>query len=118
MCWRPVIAAAVPTAHGYATRLLTVMKSKAEPKGVADADWERTKAAYLQQRLAYRRRSRVHPIAIDCDRNLKSALPHVSKEPRTLGITYYYLGFRGIRWRKLTGDGPRYPGGETYSEKS
>ena len=55
---------------------------------------------------------------IDCDRNLKAALPYVSKEPRTLGITYYYLGLADYQIGKLTGDRTKIQEGEKYSEKS
>ncbi len=106
-------------ASGYATRLLTVMKSKAKPEGVADADWERTKAAYLGNGYFIAGAAACTKSSwIDCDRNLKSALPYVSKEPRTLGITYYYLGLADYQIGKLTGDRTKIQEGETYSEKS
>jgi hypothetical protein len=106
-------------ASGYATRLLTVMKGKGKPDGVADADWEKTKAAYLGDGYYIAGAAACTKSGwIDCDRNLKSALPYVSKDQRTLGITYYYLGLADYQIGKLTGDRTKIQEGETYSEKS
>src|SRR5580700_2458889 len=92
-------------ASGYATRLLTVMKAKAKPDGVAEADWEKTKSGMLGDGYYIVGAAACTKLGwIDCDRNLKLAVPYVSKDPRTLGITYFYLGLADYQIGKATGD--------------
>jgi hypothetical protein len=106
-------------ASGYATRLIAVMKGKAKPEGVSDADWERTKAAYLGDGYYIAGAAACTKSGwIDCDRNLKLALPYVNKDQRTLGITYYYLGLADYQIGKVTSDRTRITEGQKYSEMS
>lgn len=106
-------------AGGYATRLVTVMKAKAKPEGVTEADWEKRKAAmlgdgyYISGAAACTKSS-----WIECDRNLKAAVPYVSKDQRVLGITYYYLGLADYQIGKVTGDRTKIQEGEKYSDQS
>jgi hypothetical protein len=106
-------------ANGYATRLLTVMKAKAKPEGVAEADWEKRKSSllgdgyYIAGATACTKSS-----WIDCDRNLKAAIPYVSKDQRILGIAYYYLGLADYQIGKVTGDRTKIQEGEKYSDQS
>jgi hypothetical protein len=106
-------------ASGYATRLLTVMKAKAKPDGVTEADWERTKSAMLGDGYYIAGAAACTKSGwIDCDRNLKLAVPYVSKDPRTLGITYFYLGLADYQIGKATGDRTKVQEGQRYSEQS
>jgi len=106
-------------ANGYATRLLTVMKAKAKPDGVSEADWEKQKSARLSDGYYIAGTTACAKSTwIDCDRNLKAALPYVSKDQRTLGITYFYLGLADYQIGKVTGDRSKVQEGAKYSEQS
>jgi|SRR5579862_3714307 hypothetical protein len=106
-------------AGGYATRLLTVMKAKAKPDGVAEADWEKKKSGmlgdgyYISGATACAKNG-----WIDCDRNLKLAIPYVNKDPRVLSITYFYLGLADFQIGKATSDRTKMVEGQKYSEQS
>jgi hypothetical protein len=110
---------AADRASGYATRLIAAMKGKAKPEGVSDADWEKKKAGmlgdgyYIVGTNACAKSSWV-----DCDRNLKAALPYVGKNQTTLGITDFYLGLANYQIGKLTGDRTKIQEGEKYSEQA
>ena len=54
---------------------------------------------------------------IDCDRNLKAALPQV-KDNYKLGIVYFYLGLANYQLGKQTMDKPRMQTGLKYSQQS
>ncbi len=107
-------------AGGYATRLLTVMKAKAKPEGVAAADWEKKKSAMLGDGYYISGAAACTKSGwIDCDRNLKLAVPYVSKDQRILSITYYYLGLADYQIGKAgTGDRTKILEGQKYSEQS
>jgi hypothetical protein len=106
-------------ASGYATRLIAVMKGKAKPEGVTDADWEKTKAGDLGDGYFIVGAAACTKSGwIDCDRNLKLALPYVNKDQRTLGITYYYLGLADYQIGKVTTDRAKIAEGQKYSEQS
>jgi len=106
-------------AGGYATRLITVMKSEKKPDGVSDADWEKQKSAKLGNGYYIAGTAACTKSGwIDCDRNLKSAVPFVSKDQRTLGITYFYLGLADYQIGKATGDRTKIQEGQKYSEQS
>ena len=103
----------------YATRLIAVMKGKAKPEGVTEADWERRKAAmlgdgYYIAGAAACTRSTWN----DCDRDLKAALPYIGKDQRTLGIAYFYLGLADYQIGKATGDRTKIQDGAKYSQQS
>lgn len=106
-------------AGGYATRLIAVMKGKAKPEGVSDADWERKKSAllgngyYIAGAAACTKQSWA-----DCDRDLKTAMPYITHDQRTLGIADFYLGLANYQIGKLTGDRSKIQEGERYSEQS
>ncbi len=55
---------------------------------------------------------------LDCDRNLKLAVPYVNKDPRILGITYYYLGLADYQIGRATSDRTKIVEGQKYSELS
>jgi hypothetical protein len=106
-------------ASGYATRLLTVMKAKAKPDGVAEGDWEKKKASLLGDGYYISGTTACAKSGwIDCDRNLKLAVPYINKDPRILGITYYYLGLADYQIGKVTSDRTKIAEGQRYSEQS
>jgi hypothetical protein len=106
-------------ASGYATRLLTVMKAKAKPEGVVEADWEKKKSIMLGDGYYISGATACAKSGwIECDRNLKLAVPYVNKDPRILGITYYYLGLANYQIGKVTGDRTKIQEGERFSEQS
>ncbi len=106
-------------AGGYATRLIAVMKGKAKPEGVPEADWDKKKSAFLGDGYYISGTSACAKSAwVDCDRDLKAALPYVGKDQRVLGITDFYLGLANYQIGKLTGDRTKITEGEKYSEQS
>jgi hypothetical protein len=103
----------------YATRLVTVMKSRAKPEGMADADWERKKSLYLGQGYYVAGAAACTKSTwTDCDKNLRAALPYVSKEASLAGPTYFYLGFANYNLAKITSDRARLQEAEKFSEQS
>jgi hypothetical protein len=106
-------------AGGYATRLITVMKAKAKPDGVSEADWEKTKSGMLGDGYYIAGAAACTKSGwIDCDRNLKAAVPYISRDQRTLGIAYYYLGLADYQIGKATGDRTKVQEGQKYSDQS
>jgi len=86
------------------------MKAKAKPDGVTEADWERTKSAMLGDGYYIAGAAACTKSGwIECDRNLKLAVPYVSKDPRTLGIAYFTWAWRIID-RQATATGTKVPG--------
>lgn len=113
------ISSSPDRASGYATRLLAVMKAKAKPDGVAEADWEKTKSVMLGDGYYISGAAACAKSGwIECDRNLKAAVPYVNRDPRILGITYFYLGLADYQIGKATGDRTKVQEGERYSEQS
>jgi len=89
----------------YANKLVTVMKTKAKPEGVSQADWDRRKTVMLGrgywisgvidgEKQAW----------VDCDKNLRAALPLIGKEPSMAGPAYFYLGLSNYQLGKMVGD--------------
>ncbi len=114
------LAMANPAAGGtYATKLLNVMRTKAKPEGVADADWQKKKelmnggAYYVAGISAGGRQAWA-----DCDRNLKAAEPLIKGNSQMLGITYFYLGVANYQLGKLTQDRTKIQAGLKYSQQS
>lgn len=109
----------IERAGTYATRLAAVLKSKAKPQGVSEADWNRKKslmlgqAYYISGAAACTKQSWT-----DCDRDLREALPYVEKEPATAGPTYFYLGLANFKLGTITNDRARIQQAERYSEQS
>lgn len=103
----------------YATRLVTVMRSKAKPEGVGEADWEKKKSLYLGQGYYVAGAAACNKSTwTDCDKNLRAALPLVGKEPSVAGPTYFYLGLANYNLSKLTGDRAKLQEAEKFSEQS
>jgi len=77
----------------FASRMVTVMSSKAKPEGFADADWAKKKNLMLGQGYYIAGAGSCASNAwADCDRNLRAAIPLVGKDPNMGGTTYFYLG--------------------------
>jgi hypothetical protein len=103
----------------YATRLVTVMKSKGKPEGVTQEDWDRKKNLLLGQGYYIAGAAACSKSTwTDCDRDLRAALPYVGKEPGTAGPVYFYLGLADYNIGKLTGDRTKIQEGERFSEQS
>jgi hypothetical protein len=103
----------------YAIRLVNVLKSKAKPEGVAEADWERKKTSLLGQGYYIAGATAcVRSVWTDCDKNLRAAIPYVGKEYSILGPAYFYLGLSNYQLGKLTGDRSKVQEGEKFSEQS
>src|SRR5215469_1391188 len=111
--------AAVGQNPTYAGRLVNVLKTKAKPEGMADADWNRKKDMMLGQGY-YVMGSQAcgKSTWTDCDRNLRAALPYVGKEPSVAGPTYFFLGLANYNLSKLTNDRVKLQEAEKFSEQS
>lgn len=90
-------------AFTYASRLLNTLRTKAKPEGVSDADWN-TKKNTLTARGYYIAgvASCLREIWVDCDKNLRAALPLVSGQPALAGPTNFYLGTANYQISRLT----------------
>lgn len=105
-------------ALGYSTKLIAVMKVKAKPEGVSDADWEKQKGAmlgqgyYLTGALECGKQSWV-----ECDRDLRAGLAYI-KDQSTLGNVYFYLGLANYQVAKVTNDRPKMQAAQKYSDQS
>jgi hypothetical protein len=103
----------------YANKLASVMRSKAKPEGVSEAAWDTRKNTLLGH--AYYDAGVIEGISqgwVDCDRELKAAVPYISKEPSMLGTAYFYLGLCNYQLGRLTQDRTKIQAGEKYSEQS
>ncbi len=98
---------------------LIAVGTRAKPEGAPDADWERIRAAalgngyYLAGAIYAQKQSWV-----DCDRELKDALPYISKEPARMGPAEFYLGLCNYQFGRLTQDRSRLMAAQKYSEAS
>jgi hypothetical protein len=105
-------------AVGYANRLVAVLSKKPKPEGVSEADWERTKTAGLA--TGYYIAGAIYGgknAWVDCDRDMKAALPFVHDNTR-LSVIYFYLGLANYQLGKVTMDKPRIQTGLKYSQQS
>jgi hypothetical protein len=103
----------------YASRLVNVLRTKAKPEGMSDADWTRKKDMMLGQGYyVMGSQACAKSTWTDCDKNLRSALPLVSKEPSLAGPTYFFLGLANYNISKLTNDRVKLQEAEKFSEQS
>ena len=106
-------------ALGYANKLTSVMKAKPKPEGVPEADWERKKSMMLGHGYYYAGVIEGNKSAwVDCDRNLRAALPLISKDQALLGTAYFYLGLSNYQLGKMTNDRTKIHAAQQYSEQS
>ena len=85
---------------------------------ISEAEWEKTKAAglatgYYVSGAIYGGKSDW----IDCDRQLKAALPLVHDNTR-MGVVYFYLGLANYQLGKMTMDRTKMQAGLKYSQQS
>lgn len=103
----------------YASRLVNVVRTKAKPEGMSDADWTRKKDLLLGQGYyVMGSQACAKSTWTDCDKNLRAALPLVSKEPSLAGPTYFFLGLANYNLSKLTNDRVKLQEAEKFSEQS
>jgi hypothetical protein len=105
----------------YANKLVTVVRGKAKPEGVSDADWDRQKSimlAYGYYIAGTISATGARPSYPDCDRNLRSGLPYISKQAGLAGTTYFYLGLCNYQLSKLTQDRSKLQEAQKFSEQS
>jgi hypothetical protein len=106
-------------ALNYANKLVNVMKSKPKPEGVSQADWDRRKTVML---------GRGYWIAgviegekqawVDCDKNLRAALPLIGKEPSMAGAAFFYLGLSNYQLGKMVDDKAKKLEGLKFSDQA
>jgi hypothetical protein len=103
----------------YGERLVSAMKAKTKPEGVSEGDWEKQRSAafalgyYTMGMAALGKQGWV-----DCDKNLKAAVPLLSGDQARLGNAYYGLGVCDFNFGKTVNDRVKMKEGEQYSEKS
>ena len=113
------VLTAAGTNATYGARLVNVLRTKAKPEGMPEADWTRKKDMMLGQGYyAMGAQACVKSTWTDCDKNLRAALPFVSKEPSLAGPTYFYLGLASYNISKLTNDRVKLQEAEKFSEQS
>jgi hypothetical protein len=94
-------------AEQFATRLVNVMRSKAKPEGVSEADWEKKRNVMLAYGYYYAgivAGSSPRPSYPECDRNLRAGLSFITRQPGLAGSAYFYLGLCNYQLGKLTAD--------------
>jgi hypothetical protein len=92
-------------AYTYASRLVTVMKSKAKPEGYSDEDWSRRKSLLLSRGYYTAGVTGcMRQVWKDCDTNLRAALPMISGQTAMTGPANFYLGVANYQLSKITTD--------------
>jgi hypothetical protein len=106
-------------AFTYASRLVTVMKSKAKPEGFSDEDWSRRKSALLTRGYyAAGVTGCMRQVWKDCDTNLRAAIPLVTGQPALAGPTYFYLGVANYKISQITTDRTKLQEALKFEEQS
>ncbi len=102
----------------YASKLIAASK-KPKPEGVSEAEWAKMKnsaegAGYFYMGFANAQKQSW----VDCDKNLKTALPLIAGDTAKLGVAYFSLGICEYQFGKATADRTRMQAGQQYMEKS
>jgi tetratricopeptide (TPR) repeat protein len=106
-------------AYTYASRLITVMKSKAKPEGYSDEDWNRRKSALLSRGYYTAGVTGcMRQVWKDCDTNLRAALPLIGGQPALSGPAYFYLGVANYQLAKITTDRPKLQEALKFTQQS
>jgi hypothetical protein len=106
-------------AYTYATRLVTVMKSKAKPEGYSDEDWNRVKSTMLSRGYYDAGVAGcMRQIWKDCDTNLRTALPMIAGQTGLTGPAYFYLGVANYQIAKVTTDRTKLQEALKFSQQS
>jgi len=92
-------------AEQLAGSLINVMRSKAKPEGVSDADFNKKKNMMLGYAYYY---SGIIPATAsswqNCDRNLRTGLSLIQAQPGLGGAALFYLGLCNYQISKITAD--------------
>lgn len=100
-----------------ANKLVSVVRGKAKPEGISEADWEKRKNYMLGQGLFYAGAGQCSKNGwVDCDRDLRAAVPLVSGPQ--VATAYFYLGLANYQIGKLTQDRTKIQQGIKYSEQA
>jgi tetratricopeptide (TPR) repeat protein len=92
-------------AYTYASRLVSVMKSKAKPEGFSDEEWNKRKSLFLSRGYYTAGVTGcMRQVWKDCDTNLRTALPMLSGQTAMTGPAYFYLGVANYQLSKITTD--------------
>jgi hypothetical protein len=106
------------TAAQNAPRLIAAAR-KAKPEGIADADWEKTKNAALGNGYYWLGfTSGQKEVWIDCDKNLRAALPLIANDATKTANAYFTLGICQYRFGKMTNDRSKMVAGQQSMEKA
>ena len=106
-------------AYTYATRLVTVMKSKAKPEGYSDEEWSRVKSTMLSRGYYDAGVAGcMRQIWKDCDTNLRAALPMIAGQAGLTGPAYFYLGVANYQLSKITTDRAKLQEALKFSQQS
>jgi tetratricopeptide (TPR) repeat protein len=106
-------------AYTYATRLVTVMKSKAKPEGYSDEDWSRIKSTMLSRGYYDAGVAGcMRQVWKDCDTNLRTALPMIAGQAALSGPAYFYLGVANYQISKITTDRTKLQEALKFSQQS
>ncbi len=106
-------------ALAYANKLVNTMKARSAPEGVAEADWEKVRAAafgsgyYIAGVINGQKQ-----VWKDCDTDLKEALPYINKDQSRLGVAYFYLGLCDFQFGQQLNDRAMMQAGQKYSDQS
>lgn len=102
----------------YANRLVQVMRTKAKPENVSDADWERKKSTMIVNGTYL---GAVGPCGrnawSECDRAMRAAEP-VLKGTAMAGTMYFYLGVADFQLGTATGDRAKMNEGLNFSKQA
>jgi hypothetical protein len=106
-------------ALALANKLVNTVRSRPKPEGISDADWDKLKSEALGS--GYYITGAVHAQKqawVDCDRELKNALPLINKDPNRLGPAYFYLGLCDYQFGRITQDRSKMQDAIKYSDLS
>ena len=106
-------------AISLSNKLINTVRTRPKPEGVSEADWEKIKndglgRAYVISGAAHAQKQ----TWVDCDKELKNALPLVSKDPSLLGPAYFYLGLCDYQFGRITQDRSKMQDAIKYSDLS
>jgi len=106
----------------YGNQLANVMRTKAKPEGVSDADWNKKKNMYMGHGLYWAGATacsdKARPDWMGCDKNLRAALPFMNDEATLRGQTLFFLGLANYNIFKLTTDRTKLNDAVKFSEQS
>jgi hypothetical protein len=103
----------------YAAKLVQVMRSKAKPEGVAEADWNRKKESMIANGMYFQAMANCSKQNWGaCDSSAKAAEPFVKSNPQLAGPLYFYLGVANFQLATLTQDKNRIQTAVNYSKQA